>query len=101
MKSYKEKFLDLALKLSNDDFSDGYELVLQENIILSIETVPIEDIFIIKLSIMGYEYQLNPFSVSKEDLTNKKEMEVYFNSALSEVLFVSNNLKKLIGEMSA
>lgn len=101
MKTYKEKFLDLALKLSKDDFSEGYELLLGDNIILSIEPVPIEDIYIIKLSIMGYDYQLNPFSVSKDDLTNKDEMEEYFNNALNEILFISKNLKKLIGEMSA
>ena len=101
MKTYKEKFLDLALKLSKDDFSEGYELLLGDNIILSIEPVPIEDIYIIKLSIMGYDYQLNPFSVSKDDLTNKDEMEEYFNNALNEILFISKNFKKLIGEMSA
>lgn len=91
------KFFALADWVSQTGYK-GW-VTLGTNIELGIEQIPIEEVYIVDLNFYGTKIQLNTFSLTKEEITDRKELTKLYGMAVKELESIQKKLKNDIKEI--
>ena len=79
--------------------SSGF-IELGHNIELHIFLVPIEDVYLFELHFYGFKYQVNTFSISKDELENKEFIDDIYKQTLQILEDINQRIKIDIGKIN-